>query len=292
MSAAMMKKADVKLQEYNGLLYNVDLTDDMLDMYTLGSNTPETYLLTLDDVKKIANKTLKQLIVAVPQDYDSAHILNHKSEEIVEEYFFGDGEYAYTGGGSDVWIVITPAFLKWLNGQTAKLKLKLKKLALKKLASPLSNKKHSVTYHPVKTTAPTLNANISVADLKKTVKENLKIHAKAFAAVTTMSGNNIPDAFYISSIPHSYALKISNVNKINSEKVIEYIVIEPSDYDYISVLNKCSEALIDNHFNVIEKNVVTTGSNANIWILVTPKMLLWLEKLIVKMEKWITVHQK
>jgi hypothetical protein len=250
-------------------------------MYTLDRNTPETYLLTLDDVKKIANKTLKQLIVAVPQDYSSAHILNHKSEEIVEEYFFGDGEYAYTGSGSDVWIIITPTFLKWLDGQTAKLKLK-------KLAAALSNKKHSVTYHPVKTTAPTLDANISVADLKKEVKKNLKIHAKAFAAVTTMSGDNIPDAFYISSIiPHSYALKISNVNNIISEKVIE-----PSDYDYISVLNKCSEALIDNHFNVIEKNVVTTGNNANIWILVTPKMLLWLEKLIVKMEKWITVHPK
>jgi hypothetical protein len=283
-SEDLIKKANSALKKYES--FEKDTPYNMPDEYYI-HNAPKEYLLTMKDVRKIANKKLKELIVIEPQHYSSANLLNSESEEIEKNYFYGDDDYnnsnsneaiAVTGGGSDVWIVVSPAFLKWLSALNRKLSKLVK-------AGVFPTKKKYVNYNKVKTVEPTLKKDISLADLKKEVKANLKIYTKAFDAMLK-SEAAIPEKFCISSISDSYALKITDVKKIISGKVREFIVIEPSDYDCISVLNKCSEVIINDQFKITDKGIATTYNN-NKWILVTPKMLLWLEKLIVKIEKWI-----
>jgi hypothetical protein len=77
---------------------------------------PKSMLLTMAQVKRIRNNQLV-LPVVPPQDYDKTHMLTAHDEHIAKNSFWDDGRLAVTGGSSDVWWVITPQLVAWLESK-------------------------------------------------------------------------------------------------------------------------------------------------------------------------------
>ena len=82
-----------------------------LDIYKI----PSTYYLTIDDVVQIKNNN-KYLHVIEPQSYNKITFLDKDNFMFTDEgalnsstgYFYESGQYAVSGSGSDIWIVIKP----------------------------------------------------------------------------------------------------------------------------------------------------------------------------------------
>jgi hypothetical protein len=162
----------------------------------------------------------------------------------------------------------TPEFITWLDKQT----LKVEKI-IKSTNIALYQKKPYSRLKKTKTTPPKLRENLSIIELQKEVRANLKIYGKLFEEIYAFLEGNTPEEYYISSAPATVSLKISDVVKILDGKIRDLFVIEPNEYDYISILNKCSEAIIDNHFEYDKKqgkDLVTV--NFSPWLLVSPKI--------------------
>lgn len=123
----------------------------------------------------------------------------------------------------------------------------------------------------------------SSAEDIKNAKKLLKKYHILLHKVYDIMGINMPDKFYLSSAPKVHLLKMSDVNAIKKEKVLSIAVIEPQSYENVSMLNKNSEAITEEYFKEWQK-LATTGSGDDKWIKVSDKFVIWLEKLIEKME--------
>lgn len=123
----------------------------------------------------------------------------------------------------------------------------------------------------------------SSAEDIKNAKKLLKKYHILLNKVFEIMRMDMPDKYYLSSAPKVHLLKMSDVNAIKKEKVLSIAVIEPQSYENVSMLDKNSEEITEEYFKEWQK-LATTGSGDDKWIKVSSKFVIWLEKLIEKME--------
>lgn len=110
---------------------------------------------------------------------------------------------------------------------------------------------------------------------------------KRYHAVLDKARNlDLPKKYYLESIPKVHALKMADVNAINTGRVLSLIVIEPQDYSKITILNRKDESIVEGFF--YERNkLAVTGSGADRWIKLRKSFVEWLEKRTSQLEKRI-----
>jgi hypothetical protein len=100
--------------------------------------------------------------------------------------------------------------------------------------------------------------------------------------------SKVDESEWIESFPYAYALKMSDVAAIREGKTLSVSVIEPQDYDVVTVIDQASETIEDRLFYKNERNkgsVACTGTGADWWIKVTSKFATWLGKLVKDLER-------
>jgi hypothetical protein len=90
--------------------------------------------------------------------------------------------------------------------------------------------------------------------------------------------------FYLTSTK-KHALKLTDIKKIKKDPKHEVLVIQPQEYNRVSILNNKDTDIIDDIFYSKTDRLAKTGSGAEMWIKVTNNFADWLEKLIPKIEK-------
>lgn len=77
-------------------------------------NVPQKYALKMSTVRAIESRRLPYAHVIEPQSYEHVSKLSATSDDIENLYRRDPGNLAVTGSGGDRWILVTPAFTRWL----------------------------------------------------------------------------------------------------------------------------------------------------------------------------------